>query len=76
MESQRIEIPKSASSPNDATSPPGASPEKSPSTTLDPAPTITSIENRLQAWVKSVEKDTQTQVQNYLEQIDAGQSGE
>lgn len=62
MESQRIEIPKSASSPNDATT--------------QPAPTLTSIENRLQAWVKSVEKDTQKQVQNYLEQIDAGQSGE
>jgi hypothetical protein len=79
MESQRIEIPKSASSPNDATSPPGASPETSPSRIPEPAPTvtsITSIENRLQAWVKSVEKDTQTQVQNYLEQIDAGQSGE
>jgi uncharacterized protein YccT (UPF0319 family) len=79
MESQRIEIPKSASSPNDAPSPPGASPEKSPSRTPEPAPTvtsITSIENRLQAWVKSVEKDTQTQVKNYLEQIDAGQSGE
>ena len=47
--------------------------------TTEPEPTvtsITSIENRLQAWVKSVEKDTQTQVQNYLEQIDAGQSGE
>jgi hypothetical protein len=82
MESQRIEIPKSASSPNDATSPPGASPETSPSRIPEPAPTvtsitsITSIENRLQAWVKSVEKDTQTQVKNYLEQIDAGQSGE
>ena len=76
MESQRIEIPKSASSPNDATSRPGAPPEKSPSSTPEPAPTVTSIENRLQAWVKSVEKDTQTQVQNYLEQIDAGQSGE
>lgn len=76
MESQRIEIPKSASSPNDATSQPGASPEKSPSSTPEPAATVTSIENRLQAWVKSVEKDTQTQVQNYLEQIDAGQSGE
>jgi len=79
MESQRIEIPKSASSSNDATSPPGASPEKSPSRIPEPAPTvtsITSIENRLQAWVKSVEKDTQTQVKNYLEQIDAGQSGE
>ena len=79
MESQRIEIPKSASSPNDATSPPGASPETSPSRIPEPAPTvtsITSIENRLQAWVKSVEKDTQTQVKNYLEQIDAGQSAE
>jgi uncharacterized protein YccT (UPF0319 family) len=79
MKSQRIEIPNSALSPNDATSPPGASPEKSPSRTPEPAPTvtsITSIENRLQAWVKSVEKDTQTQVKNYLEQIDAGQSGE
>jgi uncharacterized protein YccT (UPF0319 family) len=85
MESQRIEIPKRASSPDDATSPgdamspPGTSPEKSAATTPEPAPTvtsITSIENRLQAWVKSVEKDTQTQVQNYLEQIDAGQSGE
>jgi uncharacterized protein YccT (UPF0319 family) len=79
MESQRIEIPKSASSPNDATLPPVASPEKSPSRIPEPAPTvtsITSIENRLQAWVKSVEKDTQTQVKNYLEQIDAGQSGE
>jgi len=79
MESQRIEIPKSAFSPNHAKPPPGASPEKSPSRIPEPAPTvtsITSIENRLQAWVKSVEKDTQTQVQNYLEQIDAGQSGE
>jgi uncharacterized protein YccT (UPF0319 family) len=79
MESQRIEIPKSASSPNDATSQPGTSPEKSASKTPEPAPTvtsITSIENRLQAWVKYVEKDTQTQIQNYLEQIDAGQSGE
>jgi len=79
MESQRLEIPKSASSPKDATSPPGTSPETSLWSTPDPEPTvssITSIENRLQAWVKSVEKDTQTQVQNYLEQIDAGQSGE
>jgi flavin-binding protein dodecin len=32
--------------------------------------------NQLQAWVKFVEKDTQTQVQEYLEQVDAGQSGE
>jgi hypothetical protein len=38
--------------------------------------TSVSIENRLKAWVKFVEKDTQTQVQEYLEQIDAGQSGE
>jgi uncharacterized protein YccT (UPF0319 family) len=79
MESQRIEIPKRASSPGDAMSPPGTSPENSADTAPEPAPTvtsITSIENRLQAWVKSVEKDTQTQVQNYLEQIDAGQSGE
>ena len=76
MESQRIDILKSSSSPNDATSQPGASPEKSPSSTPEPAPTVTSIEDRLQAWVKSVEKDTQTQVQNYLEQIDAGQNGE
>jgi uncharacterized protein YccT (UPF0319 family) len=79
METQRIEIPKSASSPNDATSQPGTSPETSSWSTPEPAPTvtsITSIENRLQAWVKSVEKDTQRQVQNYLEQIDAGQSGE
>ncbi len=79
MESQRIEIPKRALSPDDATSPPGTSPENLAATTPEPAPTvtsITSIENRLQAWVKSVEKDTQTQVQNYLEQIDAGQSGE
>ena len=79
MESQRIEIPKSASSPNDATSQPGTSPETSSWSTPEPAPTvtsITSIENRLQAWVKYVEKDTQTQIQNYLEQIDAGQSGE
>jgi uncharacterized protein YccT (UPF0319 family) len=79
MESQRIQIPKSASSPNDATSQPGTSPGKSASKTPEPAPTvtsITSIENRLQAWVKYVEKDTQTQIQNYLEQIDAGQSGE
>jgi len=35
-----------------------------------------SIENRLVAWVKSVEKDTETQIQEYLEQVDAGQSGE
>lgn len=35
-----------------------------------------SIHSRLQAWVNSVEKDTQTQVQEYLEQIDAGQNGE
>jgi uncharacterized protein YccT (UPF0319 family) len=79
MESQRIDIPKNASSPNDATSQPGTSPETSSWSTSEPAPTvtsITSIENRLQAWVKSVEKDTQRQVQNYLEQIDAGQSGE
>jgi len=79
MESRRIDIPKSASMPNDATSQQGASHEKSPSMTTEPEPTvtsITSIENRLQAWVKSVEKDTQAQVQNYLEQIDAGQSGE
>jgi uncharacterized protein YccT (UPF0319 family) len=79
MESQGIEVPKSASSPNDATSQPGTSPETSSWSTPEPAPTvtsITSIENRLQAWVKSVEKDTQRQVQNYLEQIDAGQSGE
>ncbi|MCY3005495.1 MAG: hypothetical protein NTV29_05900 [Planctomycetota bacterium] len=81
MESQRIEIPKSASAPNDVTSQPGTSPEKSApeksaSRTPESAPTVTSIESRLKAWVKSVEKDTQTQVQDYLEQIDAGQSGE
>jgi len=35
-----------------------------------------SIENRLQAWVKSVEKDTEEKVQEYLEQSDAGQNGE
>jgi hypothetical protein len=40
------------------------------------APPSKSIVNRLQAWVKSVEKDTETQVQEYLEQVDAGQSGE
>ena len=34
------------------------------------------IESRLQAWVKSVEKDTEEKVQEYLEQSDAGQSGE
>jgi hypothetical protein len=35
-----------------------------------------SIEDRLQAWVKSVEKDTEEKVQEYLEQSDAGQNGE
>lgn len=34
------------------------------------------VKGRLQAWVESVEKDTETQIQEYLEQIDAGQSGE
>jgi len=79
MESQRIEIPKRALSPDDATSPTGTSPENSAATTPEPAPTvtsITSIENRLQAWVKSVEKDTEEKVQEYLEQSDAGQNGE
>jgi hypothetical protein len=81
MESQRIEIMKSASAPNDVMPQPGTSPEnpaleKSASRTPEPAYTATSIESRLKAWVKSVEKDTQTQVQDYLEQIDAGQSGE
>jgi hypothetical protein len=36
----------------------------------------TSIGNKLQTWVKFVEKDTETQVQGYLEQVDAGQNGE
>ena len=34
------------------------------------------VKGRLQAWVETVEKDTETQIQEYLEQIDAGQSGE
>ena len=36
----------------------------------------TSIGNKLQSWVKIVEKDTEAKVQEYLEQSDAGQSGE
>lgn len=31
---------------------------------------------RLQAWVQYVAEDTQTQVQEFLEQVDARQSGE
>jgi len=31
---------------------------------------------RLEAWVQYVAKDTQTQVQEFLEQVDARQSGE
>jgi hypothetical protein len=36
----------------------------------------TSIGNKLQSWVKIVEKDTEAKVQEYLEQVDAGQNGE
>lgn len=36
----------------------------------------TSIGNKLQSWVKFVEKDTEAKVQEYLEQVDAGQNGE
>ena len=36
----------------------------------------TLIGKKLQTWVKFVEKDTETQVHEYLEQVDAGQNGE
>jgi len=70
MNSEPIETQKQ-SDPTSALAPDSNCPAEPTS-----AFTSVSIENRLKAWVKSVEKDTQTQVQEYLEQIDAGQSGE
>ena len=70
MNSEPIET-QQQSDPTSASAPDSNSPAEPTA-----AFTSVSIENRLKAWVKFVEKDTQTQVQEYLEQIDAGQSGE
>lgn len=61
------------------------SPEKSPATSVDdfPSPLTKTIDRdaaklpaRLLEWVRVVEQDSKTQTGQYLEQVDAGQSGE
>jgi len=70
MNSKPIDNPVDPKKSNHSTDPTTSNP--------DPLSALNSnlVKGRLQAWVKSVEKDTETQIQEYLEQIDAGQSGE
>jgi len=67
---------KSFDSQVDTTNASDSSDPIEPTCDTSSASNFKSIQSRLQAWVNSVEKDTETQVQEYLEQIDAGQSGE
>jgi len=64
--------PVASTSPIQTDAPANTESKTSPATVSGPS----STRDQLDAWVKNVAQDSQTQVEEFLEQVDARQSGE